>query len=122
MTEYEIYVMPERKFWKAGEKGKPAALPSGIDGAGVGASVSLDEFIEQMKSTIEKAIQPGDSVVYKQCAPPWWDPLLESRTQGLLIPSKIEVEHRYIREVLTSARTDLQKHLWMKEKEKDKQK
>ena len=121
MKEFEIYIIPEMKFWKVGEKGKPATLPSGIEGAGAGDSVGLDEFIEQMKSTIEKAILQDDTVVYKTCSPPWWDPLWESKTQGRPIPTQIEVgEPSYTRDVLTSARTDLQKWTWMKKPDEKK--
>ncbi len=73
MTEYEIYVMKDLKYWVVGVQGKAAVLPSRIDGAGAGASVSLDEFIETMKETIGKAIKQGDTAVYKEGYPPWWD-------------------------------------------------
>lgn len=85
MKIYEIYIMPEKGFWRVGEKGMPSKLPSGIEGAGVGTGVSLDEFVKKMVGTIRKAVQPEDKVVYKMGLPPWWPhPTLEATEEEVM--------------------------------------
>jgi hypothetical protein len=72
MTEYEIYVMLDRGYWRVGKDGKQASFPSGFEGSGLGAGAGLETFIKSMMRAVKTATEPEDKVVYKLGPPPWW--------------------------------------------------